>query len=448
MLFRSSMQREDERTACIIECSSAGLNVFWVGGSERSGLVLSAQLSPLEDGGVELVEHVDGGLPADAAVGNRDAVLELVDLAVLGLALLALVEMRLDHDTGDGVLAVLELLGDGVDHLGLVAEVLVRVAVRAVDHDRRVAIRESGLELGFGGLNGGCVKVGAFGATAVDDVEIGVADSTDDGSEALFGDTHEGVGLRRGTNGVDRDTEAAVGTILEADRHREAGDKLAVQLGLGGTRTDGTPRVEVGGVLRRDGVEHLTGDGDALGGEVDEEVAGDLETAVDLEAAVDVRVVDETLPANGGAGLLKVGAHDDDETLRPALVDALLEQLGVLLGLVDVVDGAGTHDNEQAVVLTVDDGTRLATCAGDGELGFLGHGDLVQQERGRDQWLEAGNTDIVDVGVLVGGATLEDGLRERLSGATVGRVGSNARHDTKKRRGCSASEDDGDEGRR
>ncbi len=134
-----------------------------------------------------------------------------------------------------------------------------------------------------------------------------------------------------------------------------------------------------------------------------------------------------TLPADRGARLLKVGAHDDHEALGPALLDAGLEQLGVLLGLLRVVDRSRADDDEQSVILSVDDGARQATRAGNRGLRLLGHGDLVEEQRGRDQRLKASDAHIVDVGVFVLGSALEDGLREGLGGTAVGRVGGDAR---------------------
>lgn len=57
----------------------------------------------------------------------------------------------------------------------------------------------------------------------------------------------------------------------------------------------------------------------------------------------------------------------------------------------------------------------------------------MKEERGRDQGLKASNTNIIDVGVFVFSAALEDSLRERLGGSSVGGVVCNAR-----RHGCVA----------
>ena len=60
-------------------------------------------------------------------------------------------------------------------------------------------------------------------------------------------------------------------TVLETDREGDTGGELAVELGLGGTSADSTPRDEVSDVLGRDGVEKLGSDGDTEVGKVAQE---------------------------------------------------------------------------------------------------------------------------------------------------------------------------------
>jgi len=77
----------------------------------------------------------------------------------------------------------------------------------AVDHDARV-VSGTGLPNGFGGcLNMfGCV-VGTFGASTEDDMDILVPPCLDDGSETVLGHTHECMGIRRRTHGIDSDRD-------------------------------------------------------------------------------------------------------------------------------------------------------------------------------------------------------------------------------------------------
>lgn len=66
-------------------------------------------LSSDSDGLGEVLEDVDGCLPANAGIGNTDTSLEA--RGTLGRDLLGtLVEVRLDHDTNDTLLAGAKLL--------------------------------------------------------------------------------------------------------------------------------------------------------------------------------------------------------------------------------------------------------------------------------------------------------------------------------------------------
>lgn len=228
------------------------------------------------------------------------------------------------------------------------------------------------------------VKVGAVGAASQDDEAVLVALGARDGSQALLRDTHEMVLRRRGANSINGNTKIAVGAVLEADGEGQTAGELAVQLALCSAGANGADADEVGEELRGDGVEHLAGDGHAGGGEVAEEGAADAQALVDLEGGIDVRVVDEALPADGGAGLLEVGAHDDAEVAGEAGGD-VLEAGAVLEGGGGVVDGAGPDDDEEAVVLAHDDVGGLVAAADDGLQGRVRHGDLGGEEGGRDE---------------------------------------------------------------
>lgn len=72
-------------------------------------------------------------------------------------------------------------------------------------------------------------------------MDILVTTGLDDGSETLLGDTHEGMGVRGGVHGIDGNTNTTVGSVLEVDGEGDTGGELTVELGLGGTSTDGTP---------------------------------------------------------------------------------------------------------------------------------------------------------------------------------------------------------------
>ena len=347
---------------------------------------------------MQLIEHVHGRLPADARVGDRHAVREVGARApVLRLALLAFVDVRLDHDAGDGLLATCELSGNVRGALGLVAEVLVAVAVAHVDHDAGVPLRQRLEQVGLAGLDARGIIVRAALAATVDDVQVRVARRLDDRGGALVRDAHERMRLTRCADRIDRHANATVRRVLKADRHRETRHQLAVQLRLGRTRADRTPRVQVREVLWRDGIEHLARHGHAHAREIEEELARHTQTRVDLERAVQVRVVDQTLPADRGARLFKVRAHNHHEAVLPALLVRLVQSSGIVLRLLDVVDRAGTDDHEQAVVLAVDHTRRIASGTSDRSLRLVADRKLPHELLRRHELLVARHARVVGV---------------------------------------------------
>ena len=77
---------------------------------------------------VEAIEHLHGRRPVNTGVGDRDTVLES-RRTIWWDVLAAAVDVRLDHHTGDSIVAGTKLFADVVDDLGLVVVVLLRVAV-------------------------------------------------------------------------------------------------------------------------------------------------------------------------------------------------------------------------------------------------------------------------------------------------------------------------------
>lgn len=67
-----------------------------------------------------------GGLKVNASVRDTDTL--FAAFQTLGGLLVALAEVRLHHDTHNGVFTLAELFLDGLEHLGLVAVVLLGVA--------------------------------------------------------------------------------------------------------------------------------------------------------------------------------------------------------------------------------------------------------------------------------------------------------------------------------
>ena len=159
-----------------------------------------------------------------------------------------------------------------------------------------------------------------------------------------------------------------------------------MDLALSGARADGSPADQAGDVLRRDHVEEFGAGGHAHLGQVEQQMAGQAQAVVDLVGLVEMRIVDEALPADGGAGLLKVDAHDDAQ-VGGEFVDGVLEQGGVFARGLGVVDGAGAGQHQQAVVAAVENGRDLAAGVEDGGRGGFGDGKLLlKKDRRKDDF--------------------------------------------------------------
>ena len=343
-------------------------------GRVPSGPSGAGDLASVGDGVGEGVEDLAGLVPVDAGVGDALAVDERL---AWDDVLAAFDEMAFDHDAGDGVVSGADLAGDVVGDGGLVAVVLIGVAVGAIDHDggdEAGFLEESG-DLG----DGGGVVIGAGFAAAEDDVAGGVAGGFDDGGDALFGDAEEAVWAGGGADGVDGDADAAAGAVFEADGHAEAAGEFAVDLAFDGASADGTPCDEIGDVLGADGVEEFGAAGDFHFREGGEELACEAEAAVDVEAFVEAWVVDVAFPADGGAWFFEVDAHDDAEVFGVSAC-FVADEGGVFEGGFFVVDGAGAGDDEEAVIASLEDGFCGAAAVGDEFEGLVTRVDVVHED--------------------------------------------------------------------
>lgn len=310
----------------------------------------------------QILQGINSHLPVDAGVSDTDT-LKQVGGSLWGNLLVTLVDVGLDHNTDDTRLTLAQLVRDLLSNKGLVEVVLLGVSVGAVDHDNLTLL------LGAQGLTGTAdalaIVVGALSATAQDNEAVLVTSGLGNGSQTLLGHTEEAVRVSSGADGVNGDGETTVGSILETNGEGQTGGQLTVQLGLGGAGTDGTEGDQIGQVLWGDGVQHLASDGETGAGQVNVELARNAQTLVDLVGLVHVRVVDETLPADGGTGLFEVGAHDNQEVLGQ-FVGELLQAAGVLESSVRVVDGAGSDNDQETVVALFNDLDGFIATSADG----------------------------------------------------------------------------------
>lgn len=263
----------------------------------------------------------------------------------------------------------------------------------AVNHDGLLLLLL--LELLLDSLDALGIKVGATGTATEDDESVWVSSGLGDSSETLLGDTHEVVLGSSRSNGIDSDGQRTISSVLETNWEGETRGKLAVKLGLGGAGTNGAKGDEVSEELWGDGIQHLGGNRHAHGGKVAEELAGDAQALVDLVRLIDVWVIDQTLPSDGCAWLLKVGAHNDAE-VAGELLGELLEAGAVLERGGGVVDGAWADDNDEAVVLAHDDLDGILASLDDGLQGGIGDWDLGEEELWWDQWILPKNCSVIN----------------------------------------------------
>ncbi len=207
-------------------------------------------------------------------------------------------------------------------------------------------------------VDAGGVVVGPV-AAAQDHVAVGVAGGAVDGHLAVLVRGVEDVAVTGGAHRIDGDAGVAVGAVLEPHRAGEGGGHLPVNLGLGGARPDGAPGDEIADVLAGHHVEELGGGGHAGLVDVHQQFAGQFQPFIDVETAVQARIIDEPLPADDGTRLLEVGAHHDAQALFVLFTQGVQTQ-SVFVGGGGIVDGAGADDDQQALILTGQNGFHLA----------------------------------------------------------------------------------------
>jgi len=95
-------------------------------------------------------------------------------------------------------------------------------------------------------------------------------------------------------------------------------------------------------------------------------------------------VVDQPLPAHGGAGLFKIDTqHQVDSVLH--FLGQRLQLLRILHGRLGVMDRAGANHHEQTVVLAVEDITDRLAALNHGLASIVGKRQLCLQRIGGDQ---------------------------------------------------------------
>jgi hypothetical protein len=186
----------------------------------------------------------------------------------------------------------------------------------------------------------------------------------------------------------------AVGAVLEADRHREAGGELAMHLAFRGPGADRHPRREIGNVLRNLRIEKLRRRGHAHVVDVEQQPPGEAQPLVDVIALVEVGIVDEALPPDRGPRFLEVGAHHQQQMAGVTLRQRH-EPAGVLERGLRIVNRTGPDDHHQARVGAIERVADCGPCGGHDMRRTLADWNFLEQNGRRNQRADLRDPEIV-----------------------------------------------------
>ena len=186
-------------------------------------------------------------------------------------------------------------------------------------------------------------------AAAQDNVAVPISGCADDARDPLLVDAQKTVGRLRGGHGVNGGLQAAIGRVLETDRHGQTAGHLAVGLRLRRARAYGRPAHQVADVLRHDRVQEFRRRRQTQLDDLREQSPGFFQSRIDVVGTIQVRVVDQSFPADARARFLEIHTHDDAQSVGQFLAQAIeLPRVGQRP--VGVMNRARTDDDQQARV--------------------------------------------------------------------------------------------------
>ncbi len=192
-------------------------------------------------------------------------------------------------------------------------------------------------------------------AAAQNEMRVGVAVGFQQRRVAQRVDAEMSMGMRGRAHRIAGDGQAAVGAVLEAHRQVQPADQLAVDLRLAGARADRGPAKQIVEVAGRHRLQQLGGQRQSGFEDVQHQSTRQAQALGHVAAAVQMRIVEQAFPANGGAWLLHIGAHDQQQ-----LVAQLRCQRGETFGVFQrgdgVMQGTGADDDQQAWVAAIEHG--------------------------------------------------------------------------------------------
>ena len=198
---------------------------------------------------------------------------------------------------------------------------------------------------------------------------------------------------RGGETGVGGRFDGAVGGVLETDRHGHAGSEFAVHLAFGVARANRTPADQIADVLRGDRVKPLGRGRQTEAQHIGEYLACEPHALANIELAVKIRIVDQALPTDGGARLLEIHAHHDDQAILKLSLDGG-QLFGILVRGLRIMNRTGTDDGEQSIVTTMQHVANLLT-GGEHEIAHLvGEGQFLEKISRGGNRVKLSNVDI------------------------------------------------------
>ena len=125
-----------------------------------------------------------------------------------------------------------------------------------------------------------------------------------------------------------------------------------MHLAFGIASADRTPADQVADVLRGDRVKPFRSCRESKAQHIGQHLACEPHTLANVELAVEIRIVDQTLPTDGGARLFEIHAHHDDQPVFQLFFDGR-ELFGVFVRGFRIMNRAGADDGKQTIVFAI-----------------------------------------------------------------------------------------------
>ena len=152
--------------------------------------------------------------------------------------------------------------------------------------------------------------------------------------------------MPRGQNRLNRNLHIPRGPVLKAHRARKPRHQFPVHLALRRPRSNRAPAHQVRQILRRDHIQKLRPRRHSHLRQVQQQMPRLPQPVVDLERLIQVGIINQSLPSQRRARLLKVNPHHDAK-LAGKFLDSALQQLRILTRRVCVVNRARPNHHHQ-----------------------------------------------------------------------------------------------------